>query len=45
MQAVKKSLVNCNIVVTCYYVDKIMDFPVNLESYVPADEFSKKETL
>jgi len=37
----EKGLVNCNVVVTSYYVDKIKDFPVNLEPYVPADEFEE----
>ena len=35
----EKDLVNCNVVVTSYYADKIRDFPVNLSPYVPADEF------
>jgi len=39
----EKGLVNCNVVVTCYYVDKIRDFPVNLSPYVPADEFKEGE--
>ena len=29
----EKGLVNCNVVVTSYYVDKIRDFPVNPFSY------------
>jgi len=37
----EKGLVNCNVVVTSYYADKIRDFPVNLEPYVPADEFKE----
>ncbi len=39
----EKDLVNCNVVVTSYYVDKIRDFPVNLEPYVPVDEFEEGE--
>jgi SRSO17 transposase len=39
----EKGLVNCNVAVTSYYVDKIRDFPVNLEPYVPADEFEEGE--
>lgn len=30
---------NCNIAVTIHYVDQVKDFPVDLEPYVPADEF------
>ena len=29
--------------VTSYYVDEIRDFPVNLEPYVPVDEFKEGE--
>jgi len=39
----EKGLVNCNVAVTSYYVDKIRDFPVNLSPYVPADEFEEGE--
>ncbi len=39
----EKGLVNCNVAVTSDYVDKIRDFPVNLEPYVPADEFEGGE--
>ncbi|GAH67260.1 unnamed protein product, partial [marine sediment metagenome] len=39
----EKGLVNCNVVVTSYYVDKIKDFPLNLEPYVPAHEFEEGE--
>ena len=39
----EKGLVNCNVVVTSYYVDKIRDFPVNFSPYVPADEFEEGE--
>ena len=39
----EKGLVNCNVVVTCYYVDEIRDFPVNLSPYVPADQFEEGE--
>ncbi|GAH88537.1 unnamed protein product, partial [marine sediment metagenome] len=40
----EKGLVNCNVAVTSYYVDKIRDFPVNLEPYVPADEFKEEDS-
>jgi len=39
----EKDLVNCNVAVTSYYVDEIRDFPVNLEPYVPVDEFEEGE--
>ncbi|MBA7507275.1 hypothetical protein ES706_05993 [subsurface metagenome] len=39
----EKGLVNCNVVVTSYYVDKTKDFPVNLSPYIPADEFEEGE--
>ena len=39
----EKGLVNCNVAVTSYYVDKIRNFPVNLSPYVPADEFEEGE--
>jgi len=39
----EKGLVNCNVVVTCYYVERRRDFPVNLSPYVPADEFEEGE--
>ncbi len=39
----EKDLVNCNVAVTSYYVDKIRDFPVSLEPYVPVDEFEEGE--
>jgi SRSO17 transposase len=40
----EKGLVNCNVAVTSYYVDKIRDFPVNLEPYVPADELEGEDS-
>lgn len=41
--AVKKVLVNCNVVVTRCYVERPRDCPVNLSPYVSADEFEEGE--
>jgi len=39
----EKGRVNCNVVVSYYYVGRRRDFPVNLSPYVAADEFEEGE--